>query len=350
MELQRNGFGRRIRLVAIGLVAGMAAWAPAGSPPAVASPVPKGVSTPVLTGPPITTGCDYSNSFGAPRGGGRSHEGVDVFAGEGDPVLAVTDGTITRKLTDHPGSLGGNVLRLTWAGGSSYYVYSHLESFADGIDVGSHVRTGDVIGYLGATGNASVAHLHFEVHPFGNRAVDPTPYLDAVGACGHSGPAPRAASGSSGNRAAQAPPMVTSPKASTATSIPPSNGSGHTDSGSAGAGTTAAPAARSGLNAEVMVTGRVQANDVFAVPIVGFPGLPASSISADVTVKVTADAAGRAAAWPCGQRSGLESGMPITVTAGTSSTSLTIAPGARGSICIVGDTAASYRVVVTAVH
>ena len=355
MGLQRSGIGRHLKLGAIGLILGLTAWMPAGTNPATAAPLAEGVSTPLLSGPPIGTNCDYSNSFGAPRGGGRAHEGVDVFADKGDPVLAVASGTITRKLTDHPGSLGGNVLRLTWSGGSSYYVYSHLVSFADGIDVGSSVRTGDVIGYVGETGNAAVAHLHFEVHPFGGRAVDPTPYLDAVGACGHSGPAPRASAGSSGGRTTQAPPVVTHPKISSATSVPASSGSAHASSTAAptaAPATTAAPAstARSGLNAEVMVTGKIPADDVFAVPVVGFPGLPSSSTSVDVTITVTAKAAGRAAAWPCGQRSGLESGQPITVAKGTTSTTLTIAPGARGSICLVGDTSASYRVVVNAVR
>ena len=76
----------------------------------------------------------------------------------------------------------GNALWLTLPDGT-YYFYAHLSSFADGIGVGTKVTAGTVIGYVGKTGNASVPHLHFEVHPNGGAAVNPYPIVKAVSGC-----------------------------------------------------------------------------------------------------------------------------------------------------------------------
>jgi hypothetical protein len=130
--------------------------------------------------------CYYIDTWGAPRSGGRSHEGVDIIAKAGTPLYAVVDGTIWKKSLDRAGSLGGNQLWLRSSNGSgSYYFYAHLQEFSPLGEIGTTVRAGDVIGWVGETGNASTPHLHFEVHPSGGAAVNPTPYVTEVenGAC-----------------------------------------------------------------------------------------------------------------------------------------------------------------------
>lgn len=131
---------------------------------------------------PVLGPCYFTDTWGAPRSGGRRHEGVDIIAASGTPVYAVTAGTITRQFFDKPGSLGGNALRLTAPDGS-YFHYAHFSTFAEGIKVGSVVRAGEVIGYVGATGNTSTPHLHFEYHPGGGAAVNPYPITKAIDRC-----------------------------------------------------------------------------------------------------------------------------------------------------------------------
>ena len=110
----------------------------------------------------------FSDTWGAPRSGGRRHEGVDMIGTEGTPVLAVVDGVAVAK----ENVLGGMTVSLTGADGNRYY-YAHLDGYAN---LGN-VKAGTQIGILGQTGNArfSVPHLHFEIHPGGGPAVDPYP-------------------------------------------------------------------------------------------------------------------------------------------------------------------------------
>jgi len=83
-------------------------------------------------------------------------------------------------------TIGGNNIHLTTSRADSFY-YAHLSRFATGLVVGAHVVAGQTIGYVGDTGDArgTPPHLHFEIHPDGGPAVDPTPYLDAWRAAGH---------------------------------------------------------------------------------------------------------------------------------------------------------------------
>lgn len=118
------------------------------------------------------------SNFGVARdGGARSHEGLDIMAPEGREVLAITSGKIDTKKWNN---LGGNTIWLAGDDGMIYY-YAHLQSYRDGLNEGMRVRAGEVIGYVGKTGNASTPHLHFEVHqtkkspaidPFNVLAVD----------------------------------------------------------------------------------------------------------------------------------------------------------------------------------
>ncbi|MEM8621553.1 MAG: peptidoglycan-binding protein [Actinomycetota bacterium] len=147
--------------------------------PAPPAPTAQNVELSVF---PMQGRCYYGDTWHAPRPGGRLHEGVDLIGAEGLLLYAVTDGTITRKYIDTPGSLAGNGVRLTQPDGT-YYLYFHLSDFAPGIDVGSKVKAGDVIGYNGNTGNSATPHLHFEIHPNGGAAINPYPFVKAIDAC-----------------------------------------------------------------------------------------------------------------------------------------------------------------------
>ena len=131
---------------------------------------------------PVQGRCHFSDTWHAPRGGGRLHEGTDIIAAEGRYIYAVTSGTITSVIQDRPGSRAGNALRLTTSDGT-YFFYAHLQSFADGIERGTRVQAGQILGYNGSTGNAGIPHLHFEIHPGGGAAVNPHPALRAVNGC-----------------------------------------------------------------------------------------------------------------------------------------------------------------------
>ena len=125
--------------------------------------------------------CSFVDSWQWERSGGRRHEGVDIMGPKSLALYAVLDGTIT-KMYGAESTLSGNALRLTTADGT-YFFYAHLDSFAAGIAIGSVVRAGQIIGYMGSTGAAGSSHLHFEVHPLGGSAVSPYPVVKAVDAC-----------------------------------------------------------------------------------------------------------------------------------------------------------------------
>lgn len=114
----------------------------------------------------------FGDTWGAPRSGGRRHQGVDMIGPIGVPLLAVVDGFAQPKSNN----LGGTTIWFTGSDGNKYY-YAHLDSYGK---LGA-VNKGDVIGYMGDTGNArfSVPHLHFEIHPGGGAAVNPYPTVRA---------------------------------------------------------------------------------------------------------------------------------------------------------------------------
>jgi len=118
---------------------------------------------------------DLDDSWHAPRdGGSRVHKGIDIFAPKGTPVVAVEDGIIS-YIGDQP--KGGHCLWLTTENGTSFY-YAHLDRWAPGMYEGMEVQTGDLLGFVGNTGNAihTPSHLHFGISQ-NDEMVNPFPLL-----------------------------------------------------------------------------------------------------------------------------------------------------------------------------
>jgi murein DD-endopeptidase MepM/ murein hydrolase activator NlpD len=118
---------------------------------------------------------DLYNSWGAARDGGRrKHKGIDIFAPKGTAIVAVASGVIT-YIGEQP--KGGNCLWLSTDDGASFY-YAHLDRWASGLYEGMEVRSGDLLGYVGNTGNAKSTppHLHFAVND-NDEMVNPYPIL-----------------------------------------------------------------------------------------------------------------------------------------------------------------------------
>lgn len=115
-------------------------------------------------------------NFGDPRDGGtRTHQGEDILAPKDSFIVSPTDAVVTRVGTQ---SSEGNYVNVAAPGGETF-IFMHLDKFADGIKAGKVLKPGDLIGYVGNTGNAAggPTHLHFEIHDDTRKAVDPYPRL-----------------------------------------------------------------------------------------------------------------------------------------------------------------------------
>jgi murein DD-endopeptidase MepM/ murein hydrolase activator NlpD len=158
-------------------------------PSAPLLPVPTGLQPRLTAGgyvfPVYGPSAEFVDTYGAFRGDipGNWHHGDDIFAPLGAPLLACADGIVFSVGWNE---IGGNRLWLRDAQGNEFY-YAHLSAFSPLARNGGRVKAGDVIGFVGNTGDASATppHLHFEVHPAAllfmgyDGAVDPTPYLQA---------------------------------------------------------------------------------------------------------------------------------------------------------------------------
>jgi murein DD-endopeptidase MepM/ murein hydrolase activator NlpD len=131
---------------------------------------------------PVGEPYSFIDSWGYPRMVGteyeHGHQGVDIMAPFDTPLYAVERGIVTRLGTD---VLGGTKLWLKGQSGT-YYYYAHLKSYAEGMGEGTLVDAGDVVGFVGDTGNAQggAPHLHFQVHPNGGEPVNPYGLLRVV--------------------------------------------------------------------------------------------------------------------------------------------------------------------------
>ncbi|MGV3623795.1 MAG: M23 family metallopeptidase [Archangium sp.] len=119
-----------------------------------------------------------TDTWNTPRPNRRRHEGIDLFATRGTPVVSATGGEVWRVGTD---SLGGRVVTVLGDGPALYY-YAHLDDWAPGLRVGQRVKPGQVLGIVGNTGNARTTppHLHFGVYRVGwwrSSPVNPAPLL-----------------------------------------------------------------------------------------------------------------------------------------------------------------------------
>jgi Peptidase family M23 len=152
-------------------------------------PVPVGLQPKLTAGryvfPVYGPDASFTDTFGAFRGdvAGNWHHGDDIFSSLGAPVLACADGTVFSVGWN---DVGGNRLWLRDGQGNEFY-YAHLSAYSPAARNGNRVKAGDVVGFVGNTGDAEGTpyHLHFEVHPVAylalgyDGAVDPTPYLTA---------------------------------------------------------------------------------------------------------------------------------------------------------------------------
>ena len=135
-------------------------------PPPVALPVP-------VDGVPAER---IADSWGAPRGRDRRHQGVDIFAPRGTAVRSTTRGVVASL---REGGLGGRQAWITGPARQRHY-YAHLERFAEGLEIGDVVWPGDEIGGVGDSGNArgTPTHLHYGIYGR-DGALDPLPLLRA---------------------------------------------------------------------------------------------------------------------------------------------------------------------------
>ncbi|MGW8341379.1 endopeptidase [Xanthomonas axonopodis pv. khayae] len=187
-----------------------ASAAPMAAPAATAAAAPMAASAPLTdaapAGMPVATTPAQSPDTAAPGSGllipvqgisasqlqdtftdarseGRVHDAIDILAPTGTPVVAVADGTVEKLFTS---DRGGLTVYQFEPGGKYCYYYAHLERYADGLAEKQSIKRGQVIGYVGSTGNANPAapHLHFEIHRLGTEkqwwkgdALNPYPVL-----------------------------------------------------------------------------------------------------------------------------------------------------------------------------
>ena len=121
---------------------------------------------------PVAGPTSFTDTWGAPRGNGRTHKGVDMMAASGTPVVNPVAGVV-----EHRGnSLGGESFHL-YGNNGNYYYGTHMSGYASS----GTLPAGTVVGYVGSSGNASTPHLHFEIHPGGQgNAVNPYPATRAA--------------------------------------------------------------------------------------------------------------------------------------------------------------------------
>jgi len=145
-------------------------------PPTTTTTVPE--PAPASRVCPVNGASSFSDSWGAPRSGGRTHKGVDMSASRGTPLVAMESGRIYRLASS---SLGGISVYLHGNSGDIYY-YAHLDAWADGLAGGQKVSAGDPVGIVGTTGNSPswAPHLHLGWKPGGGDWANPYPLVNRL--------------------------------------------------------------------------------------------------------------------------------------------------------------------------
>ena len=158
-------------------------------PQAEAGPPTEATQFVIKAFPHETAIVQFSDTWGAPRSGGRRHKGTDIMSPKGTWIVAVDDGIVERL--DWNRLSGWNIMIRHADGWTSHYLHLNNDTtgtddgqggpeaaFAEGLEVGSFVKAGEVIGFVGDSGNAEHAgsHTHFELHVDG-RKVNPYPFL-----------------------------------------------------------------------------------------------------------------------------------------------------------------------------
>jgi murein DD-endopeptidase MepM/ murein hydrolase activator NlpD len=147
---------------------------PTTAPPVTVPPPPP--SPPGTRVCPVDGAATFRDSWGEPRPGGRGHTGVDMMAPIGTPIVAIEAGVIWSPSWHYAGGIG---LYLVGESGDTWY-YAHMDGYAPGIQGGTNVVPGQLIGYVGNTGNASVPHLHLGWLVGGTTYTNPYPVVAGV--------------------------------------------------------------------------------------------------------------------------------------------------------------------------
>jgi peptidoglycan LD-endopeptidase LytH len=132
----------------------------------ITSPAPTSLPVPVRGVPPKA----LVDTWGAPRSGGRIHKGIDIFAERGTEIVTPVSGLV---LDIGRNRLGGNVVKILGPGAQVHY-FAHLDGFGP-LEERGLVRVGEVVGYVGDTGNArgTPPHLHYGIYVLSGRAINP---------------------------------------------------------------------------------------------------------------------------------------------------------------------------------
>jgi Peptidase family M23 len=329
---------------------------------ATREPAQAGTGQVVVAAFPVDGQCAFADTWMAPRAGVDStgnpnvHEGVDIIANSGVPIRAVTDGQITRLSTS---TRGGIQLYLTQPDGT-YFFHGHLSRYADGIVAGSNVKAGDVIGYVGQTGDAvySVAHLHFEVHPAWNSKapINPFPVIRQVSGCGRTGTgiAPSFSTGTTvapipttkPTSSSTAPTASTVPSPTTTAVVPTSNSySGPMAINGFDGFLAVSPSRVADTRSRFFLTPlSTMTQNYLTVASRGSVPTNASAVMLNLTVSSPADD-GWMRVWPCGQPTPATSNINFRRSQTISNTAL-IALGTSGRVCFQASTGIDLAVDV----
>lgn len=319
---------RRLSVVGVGI--GVSVLALMGAALRNSAPA---VGTVTLAAFPVGSGCQkYGDTWHDARAT-NVHVGTDILAPTGTPLYAVLDTTVMKIGTN---TLGGNALHIKQPDGS-YFYYAHLSRYADGLTVGQSLKAGQLVGYVGDTGDAKgTPHLHFEVHPAWNNKdpVNPYPILRAVGGCGYT---PAVVDGRPTDYNTGTPPTTTGtpgttvlPRVGVPGGLTPITPSRLVDTRNAGG-----PYARLTAHVENYVT------------LAGRAGVGSGATMVAVNLTVASPSGdGWLAARPCGQAKSVTSSVNYRV-GDTVATGLLVGLGTNGRVCFEASTDVDLIVDVT---